>query len=663
MMKRLNSFLDAPLNQNGDFVKFLVMFAFREAGSRGSGEQMAKILSHVGQVIDSDGDDCYVINSYVDGLSPSELIHTTPNARSSIIALALKTAGAGHMTRKLVDTSNSLVITTVDCKTDKYLVAKHVFREGVLQDSVYTRIFGRVTALSIYYPNSKKILVPKDVLIDEDVLKLLKKEEITEIPVRSPTLCESSDGICMACYGADLSSGYFANLGEPVGVIAAQSIGEPGTQLTMKLFHKGGVDVKVKITKLVTPFAGTVYYQDDGVLHLNVDRVIKHNMKMVLKNKNNLILAEFDIPYGAILKVKNGETIDSLVTLAEWSLDKQIICEFEGICTLENLHMGLNCETLVDEDTGIKRFVVTKHRITPVLVLKGENNVMNFPLQEHTVLEINHGDSVKVGQILAYTPFVVSHVDITGSLEKITDLFENRDPKNMCVLAPFDGIVFIQKDKRGKNILKLVAESIKKEKSIDDLIKGEDYVEIPIEGLFPTVYNEQKIKRGDRLTVGYPSFQDLLDKLGIEELIEYFLREVQFIYLNEGIEINHKHFEVMLRQMCSRFELSDGRIIDRRELFSQSEFKNEKNYRQLIHGITAIAIQSTSFLSSISFQSTIQQIVNAGIAGRVDPLYGLKENVLLNNLIPCGTGFIFNEIIKQAQIRKARTLQAAQLDK
>ena len=626
--------------------QFNPMVMIVNSGSRGSMQQILQTFFIKGQVRDMDGQVSImpILSNHRQGLDTAQYFLVSFGTRRSVTQVAINTADAGYFTRRLVDLAHSVIIRSRDCGTKNYFISKNRIVDGQLLITVFEDILNRVTALDIVNPEDKTLLIPKGTLITEDVVKILKEHEITEIPVRSVIFCEDENGACAACYGGDLSSGKLVNIGESVGVIAAQSIGEPGTQITMRSYHGGSVArFGSLVTETRTQFEGKVFYSKDLRIiknnqgnHINISR----EAILYIKNKYDFTVAEFNIPYGATILKKHEEYANFDDPIASWSDHIPIIAEFDGVCDYQDLIEGINCETILEDISGEKRKLVIRDKISPQLTLKDKKQDMIYFLPENTVLIAKNGEKVSQGDIIAYTRIEADSSDIVGGLQKVVNILENRPPKRIATLASCEGIVEIKKDQKGKNII-LIHD--KEGKTIDHQV-----------GLSTILVQQgQKVSKGTVLTQGKPLMQDLLDKRGIEKLLIYFLEDLQIIYRQEqGISINNKHFEIILQQMCRKHVVLSSKdenimqdtVIDISQINSsmRKKISNEEIIlKRIFSGITHAALNSLSFLSSASFQETLNVIIQAGLAGSVDKLNGLKENLITCLLLPTGTGNAF----------------------
>ncbi len=625
---------------------FNPLFMIIKSGARGSLSQMMQILGMKGSAIDISGEisTIPILDGHHAGVNTYDYFRVSTGTRKGVSDVALRTAEAGYLTRRLVDVSHNCIINITDCCTNQYIIAFNVFRDGVLQSMVYEKILNRISALDIIDPTNNKVLIKKGTLINTSVVELLKEHEITKIAVRSPVLCEAVNGICAFCYGSDLSSGELVAIGESVGIIAAQSIGEPGTQLTMRSFHSGGVARFGSIeTAATTPFAGKVEFSKNArfVIDDNNNMInISKEMRISINNKKGMSVAFFDLPYGAKILAKENLEVGIGDTIASWSADRPMVAEFNGICEFINLLPQQNYSEIFDEVQKKKKIIVTKHKISPIAILKGKNDQeMTFFLPENTILEVDNHSKVTKGTIIAYNQHIVQSVDIVGGLQKIISILENRSPKKVSILSPYEGIVEIYKDKNGKNIVK-ITDSLG---TIHEILVGDAVV---------IVQNGHTIRCGDALTTGEAKMQDILSTKGLIALMDFFLQELQNIYLQRGIRINDKHLEIILRQMTRKYSIYDsgdsdlliGTTLSLQQIHEinnklSSGHKKQIKVSRLISGITSTALDSESFLSSASFQDTTHVIIDSALCGKEDHLKGIKENVIVGPLIPCGTGF------------------------
>jgi len=639
---------------------FNPMVIITKSGARGSSNQLSQMLFMKGSVIDISGEfsNIPIVRGHREGLNMNEYFILSFGARKGVADVALKTAEAGYFTRRLVDVAHSCVVYEDDCRTQNFLTMKNIFKKGQLLMSVYDQILTRVSAKDILHPVSVSLIVKKNQLINEDIVQNLRNAEITEIDVRSPVLCGLDRGVCAKCYGGDISQvNQMVNKGEVVGIIAAQSIGEPGTQLTMRSFHSGGVakfgDQKESI---ISPFDGELNFEKillvtnaDGE-NINVAR----DGKLILKNRYGFILAELEIPYGASIVTQDKQNVLSGDVLASWKLETPIIAEQDGQIELNNLQPGFNCDYITDNISDKKMFIITQNKDSPSITLKNNNGYeISYFLPINTIVQFNDKEKVRAGDKIAYTQQSQVAIDIVGGLQKFINVLENRLPVKMGILSKWNGTVEIHNDKKGKVMLKVIEDDGKEH----DVMVGMSEI---------AVQNNHKITKGDFLTVGTPSLQDVLDSRGINSLIEHFVSELQSIYLEHGIKINSKHLEIILKQMCVKYELLkdydnfvSGKIIDRVDLNKMNEEFNttgkpKLDVKLLVSGITTASLESISFLSSASFQETISVLVNSAVKGAVDDVLDIKSCIIFGKPIHGGTGFALDYFKKASDLLKTQ---------
>lgn len=642
-----------------------------KSGARGSIAQLLQTLFMKGNVVDSNGEISIIPiwTNHKIGIDMFGYYAMSQGSRKTVVDVAIKTGKAGHLTRIMNDIVHPCIVTSHDCKTENYITARNTFKNGSLQSTVYELIIGRILAKDITMKG--KVLFTKDTLINDDVIDKLKELDIVEVPIRSPISCKNLVGICRLCYGSDLSSKELVALGEPVGVQAAQSVGEPGTQLTMRSFHAGGVaKFGVMKSQIISPFEGVIKFHNlETILDLKGNTInISRDAHIYILNKQKMILADYEIQYGATILVKNKENVSEDTVLANWSKDRPLLAETDSVVEFRNFILNANYELFYDETTNRQKKNILKYKIAPLLILKSENgNEVTYYLSEDTVLEVEAGQKVKAGTTLALMRDKIESIDIVGSLTQVINILENRMPKNPAILSRHKGIVSISKNSKGKSVI-----TIKEENS-------DKFVEVVVDGTV-IVQNDQKIKEGDQLTLGKPVLQDILDIFGVNKALELFISELQDIYIKNGIKINNKHLEIIFFQMCRKYEILHssihsvvpGSIIDYRDL-SEINIKLKESHRtlmqsrRLILGITDGSLNSPSPLSSASFQNTIRVLIDQSLKRAEDRLEGMKENIIVGTLIKAGTGLILikllelahqynHEKIKRYQALKARML-------
>jgi DNA-directed RNA polymerase subunit beta' len=601
----------------------------------------------------------------------------------------LKTANSGYLTRRLVDVTQDLVVTTVDCGTDQGINTRALVEGGEVIESLRDRILGRVNATEILHPENQLLLFPASTMLDEDVLDILEAAGVDEVKVRTPLTCATRFGLCGKCYGRDLGRGGLVNTGEAVGVIAAQSIGEPGTQLTMRTFHIGGAASRAAVASSVDAksdgligFNATMRYVTNGKGELVV---ISRSGEIIISDQHGRERERHKVPYGALLSIKADQQVKVGLVLATWDpLTRPIITEFAGKAKFENVEEGVTVAKQLDEVTGLSTLVVIdpKRRgaakvIRPqVKLLDAAGQEVKIPGTDHAVtigfqvgslIQIRDGQDLYPGEVLARIPVEGQKTrDITGGLPRVAELFEARSPKDKGTLAEITGTVSFGKETKGKVRLQITdpdggvhEELVLKEKNI-------------------LVHEGQVVNKGESIVDGPADPQDILRLLGIEELARYIVDEVQDVYRLQGVKINDKHIQVIVRQMLRRIQIVNpgdstyipGEQVERSELLDtndrlRSEDKTVVTYNDVLLGITKASLSTDSFISAASFQETTRVLTEAAIMGKRDELRGLKENVIVGRLIPAGTGLAFHQARKAKEEmddseRRAISMQEAQ---
>ncbi len=583
-----------------------------------------------------------IISNFKEGLTVLEYFNSTHGARKGLADTALKTANSGYLTRRLVDVAQDAIITEEDCGTTRGLTVRAVVDGGEVIAPLSDRILGRTASVDMLDPLSGDVVVEAGALIDEEQIERVERAGIDAVGIRSVLTCEAPVGVCGKCYGRDLARGTVVNIGEAVGVIAAQSIGEPGTQLTMRTFHIGGaVQRGAEVSSVEAAFDAKVRVKNRNVVinSSGVPVVMGRNCEMVLLDDAGREKARHRVPYGAKLLADDGATVAKGQKLAEWDpYTIPIITERDGIAHYIDLTEGLSVREVVDEATGISSKVVIdwkqqprgndlKPRITlrdkkgEVLTLANGMEARYF-MSVDAILSVENGAEVKAGDVLARIPRESSKTrDITGGLPRVAELFEARKPKDFAIISEIDGRVEFGKDiPKGKHIS----------------VQEGDYVQ-----------------RGDLLMDGNPVPHDILRVLGVEALANYLINEIQEVYRLQGVKINDKHIEVIVRQMLQKVEIEDpgettyltGEQADRAEFDAVNQKAVAEKLRPatahpVLQGITKASLQTGSFISAASFQETTRVLTEAAVSGRIDQLNGLKENVIVGRLIPAGTGSV-----------------------
>ena len=600
-----------------------------------------------------------IISNFKEGLTVQEYFNSTHGARKGLADTALKTANSGYLTRRLVDVAQDCIITEEDCGTTRGITLRAVAEGGDVQVSLGTRVLGRFSAEAIKQPGADNVLIPADTYLTEDQVDIIDKSEVQSIKVRSVLTCESKVGVCGACYGRDLARGTPVNIGEAVGVIAAQSIGEPGTQLTMRTFHIGGA-VQV---------AEQSFFEasNDGVLKLSPgNTVVAADGDVIVMSRNITITVEvegvaresYKPPYGARLKVKDGSKIKRGTRFAEWDpYTTPIITEVAGRVRFEDLVEGISVREEVDEATGISNRVVIDWRasargndLRPGVAVLDETGAYKrlanggearYLLPVGAILSAGDGDEAKPGEVLARLPTESAKSrDITGGLPRVAELFEARRPKDCAVIAEMDGRVEFGRDYKNKRRIKIIPED---GEAVEFLIPKAKHI---------AVHDGDTIRKGEYIIDGNPDPHDILRILGIEELANFLVNEIQEVYRLQGVPINDKHIETIVRQMLQKVEILEtgdtgllkGDHLDKTEVDEENAKATSRKggraalTQPVLLGITKASLQTRSFISAASFQETTRVLTDAAVHGKRDTLEGLKENVIVGRLIPAGTG-------------------------
>ncbi|MBK7050047.1 MAG: DNA-directed RNA polymerase subunit beta' [Rhodoferax sp.] len=673
MMAQLSK--EQVIDRHGNQVQqesFNSIYMMADSGARGSAAQIRQVAGMRGLMAKPDGSiiETPITANFREGLNVLEYFISTHGARKGLADTALKTANSGYLTRRLVDVTQDLVVTEQDCGTHGGYLMRAIVEGGEVIESLRDRILGRTTADDVLHPENRSVLAVAGTMLDEDLIDELEVAGVDEVKVRTALTCETRFGICAKCYGRDLGRGGLVNGGEAVGVIAAQSIGEPGTQLTMRTFHIGGAASRAAIASSVEAksngsigFNATMRYVTNGKKELVV---ISRSGEIVIHDEHGRERERHKVPYGAVLAVKADQTIKSGTILANWDpLTRPIITEFAGKAQFENVEEGLTVARQVDEVTGLSTLVVIdpKRRgsakvIRPqVKLIDASGNEVKIPGTDHSVtigfpvgalVQVRDGQDVGPGEVLARIPIEGQKTrDITGGLPRVAELFEARSPKDKGVLAEMTGTVSFGKETKGKIRLQITdpegsvwEELVPKEKNI-------------------LVHEGQVVNKGESVVDGPADPQDILRLLGSEELARYIVDEVQDVYRLQGVKINDKHIEVIVRQMLRRVVVEsagdsryiNGEQVERSEMLNtndalRGEGKIPATYTNLLLGITKASLSTDSFISAASFQETTRVLTEAAIMGKRDELRGLKENVIVGRLIPAGTGLAYHEARK-----------------
>ena len=659
------------------------VYMMSHSGARGSPAQMKQLGGMRGLMAKPSGEiiETPIISNFKEGLTVLEYFNSTHGARKGLADTALKTANSGYLTRRLVDVAQDCIIRQEDCGTENFIQVSAVINDGEVVASLSERILGRVVAEDILSPSDQSIVLKKGVMIDERMADFIDDLNIHIVKIRSALTCEAEDGICAQCYGRDLARGTRVNPGEAVGIIAAQSIGEPGTQLTMRTFHIGGIAQGGSQSFIESSHSGKIKLLNANLIQNSSKEniVMGRNMEILIEDDKGNQISTHKVSFGSKIYVNQGDKIKSGQKLFEWDpYTLPIIAENNGVAKFIDLVAGVSLREETDDATGIAQRIVSDWRSAPkgnelkpeIIVadqnsgepLKRENgNPERHAMSVEAILSVEDGDMVSAGDVIARIPREGAKTkDITGGLPRVAELFEARRPKDHAIIAQIDGYVRFGKDY--KNKLRLAIEPPEGE--------GE-----PIEYLVPKgkhipVNEGDFIRKGENLVDGNPAPHDILSILGVEALANYMISEVQDVYRLQGVKINDKHIEVIVRQMLQKWEISDsgqtillkGEQVDRVEFEEINKKAIEKGYEPakgapVLLGITKASLQTRSFISAASFQETTRVLTEASTQGKRDKLIGLKENVIVGRLIPAGTGGAARDIKKIATQRDAAILE------
>jgi DNA-directed RNA polymerase subunit beta' len=669
MMEKLGT--DEVTDTKGNKVRqksFNSIFMMADSGARGSAAQIRQLAGMRGLMAKPDGSiiETPITANFREGLNVLQYFISTHGARKGLADTALKTANSGYLTRRLVDVAQDLVVTEIDCGTVNGLSITPIVEGGDVVEGLGERVLGRVISEDVTVAASGEVLVKAGVLIDEKLVKLLERMGVDQVMVRSPITCETRYGVCAQCYGRDLGRGHRINIGEAVGVIAAQSIGEPGTQLTMRTFHVGGAASRAAA-------ANGVEVKSKGTIRL-------HNIKTVRHEKGHLVAVSrsgelgvvdefgrererYKIPYGATITVNDADLVSAGQSVANWDPHTHpVVTEVAGMIKFSDFVDGITVTTQVDDVTGLTSTVVLdpKQRgsggkdLRPVVRLtnaKGKEVTFAntdipavYALPAGAIVSLEDGSKVSVGDVIARIPQESSKTrDITGGLPRVADLFEARKPKDSAILAERSGTVSFGKETKGKRRLIITNEGTDK------------YEELIPKWRHLNVFEGEQVEKGEVIADGEPNPHDILRLQGVEALANYLVREIQDVYRLQGVKINDKHIEVIVRQMLRKIEVLDtgdsallrGEQMDRGRLLDviakqKAEGKHQSTWEPMLLGITKASLATESFISAASFQETTRVLTEAAVRGLKDDLRGLKENVIVGRLIPAGTGFAYH---------------------
>jgi DNA-directed RNA polymerase subunit beta' len=692
MMEQLR--VEKVVDRHGKTVdqeSFNSIYMMADSGARGSAAQIRQLAGMRGLMAKPDGSiiETPITANFREGLNVLQYFISTHGARKGLADTALKTANSGYLTRRLVDVTQDLVVTEDDCGTENGIAMRALVEGGEVIESLRDRILGRVTAVEVVHPENQDVLLQAGHMLDEDTLDLLEQAGVDEVKVRTPLTCDTRFGLCAKCYGRDLGRGGLVNMGEAIGVIAAQSIGEPGTQLTMRTFHIGGAASRAAVASSVDAksdgyigFNATMRYVTNGKGELVV---ISRSGEIIILDQHGRERERHKVPYGATLNIKADQQLKAGTVLANWDpLTRPIITEFAGRARFENVEEGVTVAKQVDEVTGLSTLVVidpkrrgsTKVVRPQVKLLDAAGQEVKIPGTDHSVtigfpvgslIQVRDGQDLAPGEVLARIPVEGQKTrDITGGLPRVAELFEARSPKDKGTLAEQTGTISFGKETKGKVRLQITDPDAN---VFEELVPKEKNI---------LVHEGQVVNKGELIVDGPADPQDILRLLGIEELARYIVDEVQDVYRLQGVKINDKHIEVIVRQMLRRVQIVNsgdssyiaGEQVERSELLDtndrlRGEGKLIATHADVLLGITKASLSTDSFISAASFQETTRVLTEAAIMGKRDELRGLKENVIVGRLIPAGTGMAFHIARKAKEEmdeseRKAIALQEAE---
>ena len=674
-------------NDSDKVENFNSVYMMADSGARGSAAQLKQLSGMRGLMAKPSGEiiETPIVSNFKEGLTVLEYFNSSHGARKGLADTALKTANSGYLTRRLVDVAQDSIVTVPDCFTSQYITLEQLVEGGEVVEPLSERVLGRTLAEDLTDKNNNITIAKSGDMVSEEHLPLIDKAGFERIKVRSVLSCEAEFGVCAKCYGRDLARGTAVNVGEAVGVIAAQSIGEPGTQLTMRTFHIGGAAQKgTEISNIETKFNGTVKYTniksavDSAGVLINMSR----NASLLILDEKNKEKAKHRLPFGCKLNFKDSSIVKSGDIVAEWDpFTLPIISQIDGIVKFQALEEGITTREIIDESTGLASNIVidwkqqTKNQdLVPRLEIHDKKNdgdllvlengsAAVYDLTVDSIISATNNQNVKQGDIIARVPKESSKTkDITGGLPRVAELFEARKPKDHAIIAEISGKIEFGKDYKMKRKISIVPED-KKISSVEYVISKSKHL---------TVQEGDFVETGDILVDGNSVPHDILRVKGVEALATYLTKEVQDVYRLQGVKINDKHIEVIVRQMMQKVEITDagettflaGEQVSRKEFNEQNiKAKNENRKPaqgyQILLGITKASLQTDSFVSAASFQETTRVLTEASVSGKVDSLTGLKENVIVGRLVPCGTGSFMSQVKIEANKKDKELLSKA----
>ena len=677
MMEKISTeTAETPEGESIEQSSFNSVYIYADSGARGSPAQIRQLSGMRGLMSKPDGSiiETPITANFREGLSVLQYFISTHGARKGLADTALKTANSGYLTRRLCDVSMDSVINIDDCGTDESIVVTSIIDGGEIIQALTDRILGRVIAEPILDSEGKELFA-KNTMLDEDALDVIDELNLSSLKIRSPMTCDASIGVCANCYGRDLARGHLVHRGEAVGVVAAQSIGEPGTQLTMRTFHIGGAaSSSSEDNAIYNNSAGAVSFSEDMKTVTNKDKlevVVSRNAMCSISDVNGKIIEQYKVPYGAVLEVDDADDLTDGVKVASWDpYTRPIVSEASGKVKFIDIEPGITVTEQVDELTGLSSMEIIEvadrpsagRDMTPTIeivdskknpVLIGEfKQPAIYTLPAGGLINLANGQKISAGEVIARMPLVASKTkDITGGLPRVADLFEARKPKDAAVLAEQTGVVSYGKETKGKVRLVITPEGATKKSQNTEML-------IPKHRTL-NVFEGERINKGDIISEGPLSPHDILRLKGIPELTNFIVNEIQDVYRLQGVSINDKHIETILRQMLRKALIVDGgdtKFIQGDQV-SYAELKEEnkkvetggKNpatFERVLLGITKASLATDSFISAASFQETTRVLTEAAVTGKKDHLRGLKENVVVGRLIPAGTGMEFHDKLR-----------------
>ncbi|WP_297615566.1 DNA-directed RNA polymerase subunit beta' [uncultured Roseicyclus sp.] len=663
------------------------VYMMAHSGARGSVTQMKQLGGMRGLMAKPSGEiiETPIISNFKEGLTVLEYFNSTHGARKGLSDTALKTANSGYLTRRLVDVAQDCIIRMEDCGTENVITATAAVNDGEVVASLAERILGRTAGEDILVPGTDEVIVAKGELIDERRADAVEAAGVQTCKIRSPLTCEAEEGVCASCYGRDLARGTRVNTGEAVGIIAAQSIGEPGTQLTMRTFHIGGVAQGAQQSFQEANVEGIVSFANPNLLKnpSGEQVVMGRNMQLVITDDQGAERAAFKLGYGTKVHVEQGRKVTRGDRLFEWDpYTLPIIAEKTGTVKFVDLISGFSIREETDDATGMTQKIVSDWRTAPkgnemkpeILIVDAEGqpvrneagNPVTYPMSVDAILSIEDGQTIQAGEVVARIPREGARTkDITGGLPRVAELFEARRPKDHAIIAEIDGYVKFGRDFKNKRRITIVP--------VDDSLAPVEYM-VP-KGKHIPVAEGDYVQKGDYVMDGNPAPHDILAIMGVEALAEYMINEVQEVYRLQGVKINDKHIEVIVRQMLQKLEILDsgettllkGEHVDKAELDAmnakaEAEGRRPAAAQAILLGITKASLQTRSFISAASFQETTRVLTEASVQGKVDKLVGLKENVIVGRLIPAGTGGATQRVERIAKARDMAVIEAARAE-